>query len=69
MGNSDLQDEMKIPYNLASHLLFQLHLSLLSKDASDRDFPGSPGVKNLPANAGDTGSISGQGRYDMLWGN
>ena len=25
------------------------------------NFPGSPGVKNLPFNAGDSGSISGQG--------
>ena len=25
----------------------------------DQDFPGSPVVKNLPANAGDTGSIPG----------
>ena len=33
------------------------------------DFPGGPVVKNLPANAGDTGSISGQGRSHMLWSN
>ena len=26
-----------------------------------RDFPGSPVVKNLPCNAGDIGSIPGQG--------
>ena len=26
-----------------------------------RDFPGDPVVKNLPCNAGDTGSIPGQG--------
>ena len=26
-----------------------------------RDFPGGPVVKNLPYNAGDTGSIPGQG--------
>ena len=34
-----------------------------------RDFPGSPVVKNLPANAGDTGSIPGPGRFHMPWGN
>ena len=28
-------------------------------------FPGGPLVKNLPANAGDTGSILGPGRYHM----
>ena len=29
-----------------------------------KDFPGGPGVKNLPDNAGDTGSIPGPGRSD-----
>ena len=28
-------------------------------------FSGGPGVKNLPANAGDTGLIPGLGRYHM----
>ena len=27
------------------------------------DFPGGPVVKNLPADAGDTGSIPGLGRF------
>ena len=30
-----------------------------------RDFPGGAVVKNLPANAGDTGSIPGPGRSHM----
>ena len=30
-----------------------------------RDFPGGAVVKNLPANAGDTGSIHGPGRSHM----
>ena len=33
------------------------------------DFRGGPVVKNLPANAGDTSSIPGPGRFHMLWGN
>ena len=33
------------------------------------DFPDGPVVKNPPANAGDTGSVLGLGRADMLWGN
>ena len=33
------------------------------------DFPGSPVVKNLPANAGDMGLIPGLGRFHMLRGN
>ena len=32
------------------------------------DFPGGSVVKNLPANAGDIGSIPGLGRSHMLWG-
>ena len=31
------------------------------------DFPGGAVVKNLPANAGDTGSSPGPGRSHMLW--
>ena len=34
-----------------------------------RDFPGGLVVKNLPANAGDMGSIPGLGRFHVLWGN
>ena len=33
-----------------------------------RDFPGDPVFKNRPVNAGDTGSIPGQGRFHMAWG-
>ena len=32
-----------------------------------RDFPGGTVVKNLPANAGDMGSIPGLGRSHMPW--
>ena len=34
-----------------------------------RDFPDDAMVKNLPANAGDTGSSPGLGRFHMLWNN
>ena len=34
-----------------------------------RGFPGGPVVKNPPANAGDTGSIPGLGRFHMPWDN
>ena len=33
------------------------------------DFPGGAVVKNLPANAGDTGLSPGPGRSHMLWSN
>ena len=32
------------------------------------NFPGGPVVKSLPANARDTVSIPGSGRFHMLWG-
>ena len=44
-------------------------LAHLKAKEQGRDFPGGPAVKNLPANAGDTGSIAGPGRYHMLWSN
>ena len=34
-----------------------------------RGFPGGAVVENLPANAGDTGSIPGLGRSHMPWSN
>ena len=34
-----------------------------------KGFPYGPGVKNRPANAGDTGSIPGPGGVHMLQGN
>ena len=39
-----------------------------SSKLSQQDFPGGPVVKNLPANAGDMGSIPGLGKYPMLQG-
>ena len=40
-----------------------------SKNQRVGDFPGGAVVKNLPANAGDTGSIPGPGRSHMLQSN
>ena len=37
--------------------------------ASERDYPGGPVVKNLLANAGDTGLIPGARRSHMLCSN
>ena len=41
----------------------------LTKKSSSKGFPGGAVVKNLPANAGDTGSSPGPGRSHMLWSN
>ena len=46
-----------------------LCLSLLSLEEKILDFYSGPGVKNLPANAGHTGSIPGPGRSHLLGGN
>ena len=37
----------------------------IMKKSKNRDFPGGAMVKNLPANAGDTGSSLGPGRSHM----
>ena len=36
------------------------------KEKAGEDFPGGPVVKNPPANAGDTGSIPGPGKFQVL---
>ena len=40
-----------------------------AENRKDGDFPGSPVIRNPPANTGDTGSIPGLGRFHMLRGN
>ena len=43
--------------------------SIRSFQSDSGDFSGGPVVKNLPANAGDTGSIPAPERFHMLRGN
>ena len=45
------------------------HKSLVAKKNEIWGFPGGAVVKNLPANAGDTGSIPAPGRSHMLRSN
>ena len=42
---------------------------LLMQNPRKGDFPGGAVVKNLPANAGDTGSSPGLGRSRRPWSN
>ena len=53
---SDISQKEKNRY----HIL--MHIYGIYKNDIDRDFPGGSVVKNLPANAGDMGSIPGPGR-------
>ena len=58
------------PREVVSYLLLSISLSRfvfskLSYQKSNWGFPGGTVVKNLPANAGDTGSSPGPGRYHM----
>ena len=46
----------------------ELQVKLWYIEMTGLDFPGGTVVKNLPANAGDTGSIPGPGRSHMLQG-
>ena len=48
--------------------IMRYHLTAISmaiKESTNRDFPGSPVVKNGPVNAGDMGLIPSQGRSHM----
>ena len=49
--------------------LSSLHIKKVLKNLNTLDFPGGTVVKNLPANAGDMGSISGLRTFRMLWNN
>ena len=46
-----------------------LRFKTFYKKAISRDFPDGSVVKNPPANAGDTGSSPGPGRFHMLRSN
>ena len=56
-----LQWRLKIPCTAT-----KTQHSQINKYLKNRDFPGGPVVKNLPANAGDMGSIPGPGNSLML---
>ena len=58
-----LEKVRKLPLNLF------LLLQLLIKKQCAGGFPGGTVVENLPANAGDTGSSPGLGRFHMPWSN
>ena len=45
--------------------LFLKHHNNNKSKIKNMDFPGGLVIKNLPANAGDTGSIPGPGRFHM----
>ena len=62
-----LQSEVSQKEKNKYHIL--MHIYGIYQNGIDRDFPGGSVVKNLPANAGDMGSISGPGRSHMLWSN
>ena len=53
--------EMPIKTAMKYHLTL-VRMAIIKKS---RDFPGGTVVKNAPANAGDTGSRPGPGRYHM----
>ena len=46
-----------------------IDIFLLSLKTTSWGFPGGAVVENLPANAGDTGSCPGLGRFHMPWSN
>ena len=48
-------------------IVFPKRLKKALQEQNKWDFPGGAVVKNLPANAGDTGLIPGPGRSHMPW--
>ena len=47
-------------------IIISLICEIKKKKTVFRDFPGDPVVKNPPANTGDMGLISDQGRFHLL---
>ena len=56
---------MQIKTTMRYHLT-AVRMAIIKKNVG---FPGGAVVKNLPANAGDTGSSPGLGRSHMPWSN
>ena len=62
------EENISVPFFTAKHDLsmrFEYPGEIINSSII-RDFPGGSVVKNLPANAGDTGSSPGLGRSHML---
>ena len=56
-------------YNKVMNITKKKQTHRYKEQTSGWDFPGGAVVKNLPANAGDMGSIPGPGRSRMPWSN
>ena len=48
-----------------AHTTFSKHCNKNKNKTKNMDFPGGLVIKNLPANAGDTGSIPGPRRFHL----
>ena len=75
-GNIDYPENKELAHPIRNHgnttqkkSIFLQQIGKDKKKTKERDFTGGPVVTNLPANAGDTGSIPGLRRLHMLWGN
>ena len=71
-GDWTLQKKRSAKLNKSQKKLLRLNHTegnCLKKKKRKADFPGGPVVKNPPANAGDTGSNPGLGRFHIPQGN
>ena len=53
----------------SKYIAQQLNIKQRTLFKNGQDFPGGTVDKNLPANAGDTGSIPGPESFHMPWSN
>ena len=67
-GNTSQKSVLKM-INHEVYFLSLLNFLKWHQNSNNKDFLGGPVVENLPANAGDAGSIPGLGRFHMPWGN
>ena len=69
MNSVRMQDTKLIYRNMLHCYTLTMNDQKRKLRKESQDFSGGAGVKNLPANAGDTGSIPGPGRSRMPQGN
>ena len=50
-------------------IMVQIILKVMRLQTTGRTSPSGPVAKNLPANAGNTGSVPAPGRSNITWGN
>ena len=67
--HGEIYNSEKVNKNKILPAIILQHIYIFSFKNIFQGFPHGPVVKNLPANAGDSSSIPGPGRFHVPWSN